>query len=89
MHVLSYLVLKQAYIAQMSKIAGAFMKFNYYNKFQQIRNNPDDIRTISRGADFGLFYCCFLEKKAHVLFLVKKTQKSETVFLKKAVVLLS
>lgn len=81
-----YLVWNQVYIAQLSKVAGAIMKLNCYNKFQKMWTNPHDDWTTPHGADFGLFYCCFL-KKACVLFLFKKqtnNQKTKVkLFLKK------
>lgn len=76
MHVHSHLVLKQVYIAWLSKPAGAVTKLNYYYLFQHIWNNPDDVWTVSCSADV-VFYCCCLEKKACVLFLLQSKQTKQ------------
>jgi len=72
-HVLSYLVLKQLYVAQVSKIAGAVLKFSCCDKFQQMWNSPDAIRTISSGADFGLFTAASRGRKLMFYFSSKKS----------------
>lgn len=57
--------------------AGAVTKFDFYYHFQQLQKAPDGIWTTPRGADVGLFYCCFLKKQSCVLLLFHKVPQKE------------